>query len=99
MSKDFKTYERKKQIIKPEDNVFFMYYQVGSSWIFKGVVSKSAKEYIQSDGYINDLNKKFKDEVILASFSGKEIESSKKVYLFVPCPNAEVVTYFPTFEK
>jgi len=99
MPKIFKTYKQKNQLITPKHNVFMMYLQDGNAWVFKGVVSKEAKDYVQSENYIEDLNQRFNDEVILGSFTGKDAESTKKIYLFIPCPNAEVVTYFPTFEK
>jgi len=99
MLETFKTYNRKTQSIKPEDNVFMMYLQDGNTWVFKGLVSRKAKEYIQSDDHLTDLNKKFENEVILASFTKKELKSSKKIYLFLPCNSAEVVTYYPIFEN
>lgn len=98
MPKQFKTYTHKSQTIKPEDNTFFMYLQDGNSWVFKGIVSQKAKEYVQSEEYITNLNNKFKDEIILGSFTGKDAETTKKVYLFIPCPHAEVITYFPVFD-
>jgi hypothetical protein len=99
MSDDFETYKRKIQLIKPEDNAYLMYLQNGNTWIFKGVVSKKVKEYIQSNEHIDELNKNFESEVILASFTKKEIKLSKKIYLFLPCTNADVVTCYPVFKK
>lgn len=98
--KKFDTYIHKKSKIIEEHNVYQMYVQYNGtgSWIFKGLVSENAKNIIQSDDTVDELNSKYEEQVILSTFTKKPIEETSKTYLFIPCKNADVSTFSPTFK-
>ena len=97
--KTFDTYIQKQQIITPDQKVYQMFERVNNdSWKFKGLVSESAKNIIQSDDTINDLNSRYKDQELLATFTKKPVEETKKSFLFLPCPEAYVSIFQPQYK-
>lgn len=99
MGKDFDTYKQKKHSITPDQNVYLMFTQTNNGeWHFKGLVSEKAKNVIQSDDTIERMNENYENQVLLSTFTEKPIEETKKMYVFVPCPNADVSVFFPTFK-
>jgi len=100
MDKKFDTYKQIKHSITPEQNVYLMFVQVNNGeWHFKGLVSEKAKNTIQSDDTIERMNENYENQKLFATFTKKPIEETKKMYLFVPCPNADVSVFYPVFKS
>lgn len=98
--KEFDTYVHKKQTISPEQNVYQMFVQVNNGeWHFKGIVSEKAKNIIQSNDTVERMNKNYKNQELFATFTKKPVEETKKMYLFIPCPNADVSVFYPTYKN
>lgn len=96
--KEFITYKQIKETITSTDNVFQMYVLNDGVWKFMGLVSENAKNSLQSETTITNLNSKRQEREILASFSGKTPEEFSLTYLFVKCENAEVSTFKPIYK-
>jgi len=97
---EFDTYIHLRQKIAPEHNVFQMFIQQDNgNLIFKGLVSENAKKIIQSDNTINEMNELYNAQVLLSTFTKKDIEQSKKVYLFIPCPYADISIFKPIYKN
>ena len=97
--KKFDTYIHKQQIITPEQKVYQMFVQINNGeWKFNGLVSENAKNMIRSDVNVKNLNDKYNDQEILSSFTKLPIEETKKSYIFIPCPNAEISIFCPSYK-
>jgi len=97
---EFDTYIHLVQYIEPEENAFQMFVQTNKGpWVFKGLVSEEAKNVIQSENTVSEMNANYKSQVLLSTFTKKPIEESQKIYLFIPCPNADISLFKPTYKK
>jgi hypothetical protein len=97
--KEFVTYKKTDEIITDDDNVYQMYIQTDGTWKFRGLVSEKAKNIIQSSTTIDEMNAKYKEQEIFASFSGKPVEETSLTYMFIKCHHVEVSTFKPTYKE
>lgn len=95
--KKFETYNQKKEVITENDNVYQMYVMCDGIWQFRGLVSERAKNTLQTGDTIKTLNERYREQEILASFSGKPVEETSTTYLFLKCGYAEVSTFKPKY--
>ena len=97
--KEFDTYVHIQQSITPIDNVYQLFVQINDGeWYFKGLISENAKNTLQSEDTILDMNEKYESQKVMATFTKQSIEKLNKKYMFIPCPNANVSIFKPSYK-